>query len=225
MITRYDSLNIKPEEGKFFEPHNFYSSLKDTTMADEEYQDVKKSYQTMILKDLGELNKIYNFQDTIILCEISDQRSDHLQKLFNYNPRKCNSAISFSGCVHSDKGKCCIALPTDAEHVRVFEKTLIGGFSCVNTRLAFDFEILLDNKNEKVLFDFNIDGKKVIKKISTMVLKMDEKNQYGQAMTKTLPYGCIKRQEKVPSLIEFNKILDRISHGHKIGHLFIVYIK
>ena len=83
MITRYDSLNIKPEEGKFFEPHNFYSSLKDTTMADEEYQDVKKSYQTMILKDLGELNKIYNFQDTIILCEISDQRSDHLQKLFN----------------------------------------------------------------------------------------------------------------------------------------------
>ena len=36
------------------------------------------------------------------------------------------------------KSKCLIALPTAPEHVRVFEKTLIGGFSCVNTRLAFD---------------------------------------------------------------------------------------
>ena len=85
----------------------------------------------------------------------------HLQKLFKYNPQKCNSASSFSGCVHRNKSKCCIALPTDTDHVRVFERTLIGGFNCVNTRLAFDKEILIDdNKNEKVLFDLHIDGKK-----------------------------------------------------------------
>ena len=46
-----------------------------------------------------------------------------------------------------------------------------------------------------------------------------------KAMTKILPYGCIKRQEYPPSLVEFNKILDRISHEDKIGHLFIVDIK
>lgn len=45
-----------------------------------------------------------------------------------------------------------MALPTDAEFVRVFEKTLIGGFSCINARLAFDTDILVkDPKNEKVL--------------------------------------------------------------------------
>ena len=33
------------------------------------------------------------------------------------------SASSFSGCVQRFKSKCCIALPTDAEIVRVFEKT------------------------------------------------------------------------------------------------------
>ena len=44
------------------------------------------------------------------------------------------------------------------------EKTLIGGFSCVNIKLAFDTEILLDNnKNEKVVFDLYIDGKKTNK--------------------------------------------------------------
>ena len=61
MITRYDSLDITPENGQFFLPHQFYSSLKDTTMTDEEYGNVKKFYWTMKLENLGELNKIRNF--------------------------------------------------------------------------------------------------------------------------------------------------------------------
>ena len=104
---------------------------------DKGYENVKKFYQTMKLENLGELNKIYHFQDTIIL-----------QNLFKFIPRNCNSASSFSGFVHRDKSKCCIALPTATEQVRVFEKTLIGGFSCVNTRLAFDTELILDNKRK-----------------------------------------------------------------------------
>ena len=147
MITGYDSLDVSPEEGNFFLLPHFYSSLKDTIMTREEYDNVKKFYQTLKLKDLGELNKIYNFQDTVILCEIFEQRSSHLQKLFRFNPRKCNSASSFSGCVHRDKSKCLIALHTEAEHVTIFEKT-IGVFSCVNTRLAFNTQILRSNKKK-----------------------------------------------------------------------------
>ena len=44
-------------------------------------------------------------------------------------------------------------------------------------------------------------------------------------MTKPPPYGCIKKQEHTPSLLEINKILDRISHVNKIGLSFIVNIK
>ena len=135
--------------------------MKDPTISDEEYENVKKLYTTLKLQNLGELNHVCNFQDTIILCEIFEQRFSWLQEIFKYNRRKCNSASSFSGCVHRNKSKCCIALPTDTEHVRVFEKTLIGRFSCVNTRLAFDTEVLIDeNKKEKVIFDLTIDGKK-----------------------------------------------------------------
>ena len=83
-------------------------------MTKEEYDNVKKFYLTLKLKDLDEVNKIYNFQDTVILCEIFEQISEHLQKLFKFNPRKCNSASSFTGCVHRDKSKCLIALPTYA---------------------------------------------------------------------------------------------------------------
>ena len=114
MITRYDSLDISPEEGNFFLPRHFYSRIEDSIMTSEKYNNVKKFYQTLKLKNMGELNNIYNFQDIIILCEIFEQRSEHLQEIFKFNPKKCNSVSSFSGYVYRDKSKCMIALPTDA---------------------------------------------------------------------------------------------------------------
>ena len=114
----------------------------------------------MKLQNLGQLHKIYNFKDTIILCETFEQHCSHLQDLLKFNPRKCNSVSPFSSCLHRDKSNCCIALPTDTEHVRVFEKKLIGGFSSVNARLAFGAKMLLDNnENEKLVFDLYISGK------------------------------------------------------------------
>ena len=67
--------------------------------------------------------------------------------------------------------------------------------------------------------------KKQTKRISSKKLKMDENNKYGMAMTKPLPYGCIKKSKRPPSLLEFNKILKEISHEDPIGHLFVVDIK
>ena len=46
------------------------------------------------------------------------------------------------------KEKCCVLLlklPTSNEAVDIFEQTITGGFSSINTRLAFDTEILLPN--------------------------------------------------------------------------------
>ena len=144
----------------------------------------------MKLSNLDKLNQIYNFQDIIILCEILEQRSCLFQKMFKFNRRKCNSASSSFGRLQ--RNKYCTALPTDAEHVRAFEKALIGVFSCINTRLAFDTDVLLnDNNKEKVLFDLDTDGKKQTRRISYKISKMDKNNQYGMAMTKPLPYRYI----------------------------------
>ena len=182
----------------------------------------------MKLKTLGDLNKIYNFQDTLILCEIFEQRAGRLQELFKYNVRKCNSASGFSGCVYCLKSKCSIALPTDAKIIRVFETTLIGGYSSVNTRMAFDSDILeKDQKTEKVLVEItDRQGvQKQLKRFSSKIIKMDEINQYGQAMTNPLPYGCIKKQKKVTNLTEFNEPLQSITLDDPVGHLFTVDIE
>ena len=130
-----------------------------------------------------------------------------MQEIFKYYPRKCNSASSFSGCVHRNKSKCCIDILTDAEHARVFEKTLIGGFSCTNARLAFDTELLIDkNENEKVIFDLLINDIRQTNKISSKIVKMDENNQNDMAMTKPLPYGCIKKEIILLPLLNLMKL-------------------
>ena len=114
------------------------------------------------------------------------------------------------------------------EIVKLFEKTFIGDFSGVNTGLAFDLQIFLSKKekdNLKLIYKIKTSNGNKNKRISTKILKMDENNHYGNTMTKPLPYGCIKKQKKIPSLRELNIILNNISHTDKIGHLFIVNIK
>ena len=65
----------------------------------------------------------------------------------------------------------------------------MGGYSCVNTRMAFDTDLLLkDTKNEKVLFKTS-EGQ--LKQLSSEIIKMDENNQYGMTMTRPLPFGCM----------------------------------
>ena len=53
---------------------------------------------------------------------------------------------------------------------------------------------------------------------------MDENNQYGHGMTKSLPTGCIKDNKNISWEI-FNFLLETVSLDDKIGHLYIVHIE
>ena len=76
----------------------------------------------MKMRNLQDLNTLYNFQDAIILGKIFESRTSFLNEKSKFNPRKCNSASSFSDCVQRDKTKCLIALPTNSEHVIYLRK-------------------------------------------------------------------------------------------------------
>ena len=119
IVKTLDFLEIKPENGDFFAHKDFYYTLSEKNIS-ADYENVKKFFKLLRLKILGDLNKIYNFQDVAILCEIFETRASLLQTLFKYNPRKCNSASGFSGCVQRLQSKCVITLPADAEIIRVF---------------------------------------------------------------------------------------------------------
>ena len=84
-------------------------------------------------------------QDVILLCEIIENRFEKMHKKFGFNPRKCNSASTLSGFVQRNQSKVILTLPTNYENAEIFEKTLIGGYRCVNNRNGFGTEILLPN--------------------------------------------------------------------------------
>lgn len=56
--------------------------------------------------------------------------------------------------------KVILVLPTNNEVVEVFERILMGGFNCVNSRLVFDTEILMPNISrtefDKMTIDENV---------------------------------------------------------------------
>ena len=149
LIIDMESFFITPEN-EFWEKTEFFSELKQSIVNDDDYENSKYLFETLKMRNLGDLNDLYNVQDVILLCEIIENRFQAMQNTYGFNPRKCNSASSMSGCIEREMSKIAIALPTKYEHVEIFEQTVIGGFSSVNTRLAFDSQILLPNLHEHV---------------------------------------------------------------------------
>ena len=54
---------------------------------------------------------------------------------------------------------------------------------------------------------------------------MDQNNQYGMAMTRPLPFGCMKLEKKVPTIEELKELSKSITLEDKIGHMFTVDIE
>ena len=54
---------------------------------------------------------------------------------------------------------------------------------------------------------------------------MDENHQYGQAVNKRLPYGCIKRRDNIPTLTELAELLKSVTLKDPIGHIFTIDIE
>ena len=147
-IVDMNSLDLTPEKD-FFEESEFYSYLKDKCITRPDYEIAKYFYQNLKMRNLKDMNDLYNVQDVIFLLEIVETRFQIMYLKNHYNPRKCNSASTLSGCIQRDLSKVMIVLSTSSADIEIFEKTLTGGFSCVNTKLGFDTEILLPNLTQR----------------------------------------------------------------------------
>ena len=236
IIVDVEYFFIKPDKD-FWEKTEFFSKLKLSAVNDEDYENSKYLYKTLKMRNFGDLNDLYNTQDVLLLTKIIESRFQAMHDTYGFHPRKCNSASSMSGCIEREMPKINLALPTKYEHVEMFEETVIGSYSCVNARLAFDIQILLPylnnpiltnpmNKgfNYKVVYSLKFDKEKVKKRVITKILKLDENNQYGNGMTKPLPTGCIK-DDSDTSWETFNFLLETVSFEDNIGDLYIVDIE
>ena len=55
-----DSVNIKPENGIFCSKDEFYSTLKGTAVGDDGYNNSQIFYTLLKMRDLSDLNDLYN---------------------------------------------------------------------------------------------------------------------------------------------------------------------
>ena len=191
------------------------------------------------MRNLGDTNDLYNAQNVILLYEIGENRFQFMHDRYGFNPRKCISASALSGCIEIEMLRVIIALPTSNEVIDIFEQTITGSFSSVDTRLALNTEILLPNLiqknseedcqkyyNYKVCYNIklNDDEECMKKRVITKILKFDENNQYGYDMTKLLPTGCIKENLDI-TWRTFHLLLKKVSLDDQIGHLYVVDIE
>ena len=152
-IESISSLQITPQDGIFFSEDEFFSTLKGKMVDDESYENSKKLYILLKMRNLSDLNDLYNAQDVIILLEMMENRFQSMQEKSDHNPRIINLASKLSGCIQREQRKSILVLPVNNTQVEV----LCGGFSCVNTRLSFDTEILMPNLTERDYHNMDID--------------------------------------------------------------------
>ena len=140
---------LTPGNNVVFEKTEFYSDLKQKAVNDSD--DVSSFYlcRTLKMKNLGDMNDLYNDQDVVLLCVIGENRFQFMHDRYGFNPRKWNSARILSGCIEREMSRVLIAIPTSNQVTEIFEQTIRSSFSSVNTRLAFDTEILLPNLVQK----------------------------------------------------------------------------
>ena len=99
------SLQITPEDGIFFSKAEFFSTLKGKMVDDESYENSKKLYILLKMRNLSDLNDLYNAQDVIILLEMMENRFQSMQEKSGYNPRIINLASKLSGCIQREQAK------------------------------------------------------------------------------------------------------------------------
>ena len=81
------------------------------------------------MRDLSDLNDLYNVLNVILFLEIIKNRFQAMyDKSLMYNPRKCNSPSKLSGCIKKEQSKVILALLTINSVMEAFGKTLTQNF-------------------------------------------------------------------------------------------------
>ena len=73
-VRSHENLDKSPRD-ELFAQTEFFSLLKNAGISDDVYAAVKKLWKLLRLEKFSDLNDLYNFQDTIILCEIFENRA------------------------------------------------------------------------------------------------------------------------------------------------------
>ena len=79
-IETIDLLQLVLEDGIFFSKDEFFSTLKGKSVDDESYENSKQLFILLKMRNLSDLNDLYNAQDVILLLEMIENRFQSMQE-------------------------------------------------------------------------------------------------------------------------------------------------
>ena len=160
-------LNHLPEKG------NFYSSLCQENISDEDYEHAKNIWKTFNMKNFGDYHDLYLILDTVLLADCFQKFRNIIHKEYGLEPCHFYSIpmLAWSACLKISDIK--LDLITDVDMYNFLQEGIRGGMSCVNLRHA--------KANNKYMKNFDPNKK------SVYLGYHDCNNLYGFAMNQSLP--------------------------------------
>ena len=137
-VFPYDFFNSedKFELDHLTEKSEFFSTLNQSDISDEDYAHAKNIWETFNMKDFGEYHDLYLILDTVLLADCFQEFRKIILKEYGSEPCHFYSIpmLAWSACLKISDVK--LDLITDVDMYNFLQDGIRGGMSCVNLRHA-----------------------------------------------------------------------------------------
>ena len=149
----------------------FFNDLTNSPCSNEDYNKVKKVFESFNLKTLGDLTKLYCITDVLLLTSVINQYREESHDNFQLDPLWYSTApgFSFDACMKMTGVE--LTLLEDIDMYNFLEMGIRGGISVISQRHA--------EANNRYIKDVNDN--------ENYLLYIDANNLYGWAMSEKLP--------------------------------------
>ena len=170
-FERFNETNLPPKE-------NFFSSLNQTNITDEDYEHAKIVWKKFNISNLGEYHDMYVNLDSSLLADVFQTFRKTIHDTYGLDAAHFISipGLAWSAALKETKIK--LKLFENTEDYQFFERGIRGGMCGVNKRYC--------SSNDPKMMNYNPE-----KPIKSMVY-LDFNNLYGWAMNQKLPIGEFK---------------------------------
>ena len=196
-IYPYDYMDsfVKFNNKKLPSKDEFYSTLNNENISNEDYKHAKNIWKTFDIKNMGEYHDLYLKSDILLLSDVFENFRNTCMIHYKLDP--CNyfssPGLSWDSMLKMTNIK--LELLTDIDMYQFIEKEMRGGISYIANRYS--------KANNKYMADFDENEP------SKYIMYLDANNLYGWAMSQYLPTGKFKwltqKQIDETNLAKFNE--------------------
>ncbi|XP_043479909.1 uncharacterized protein LOC122509742 [Leptopilina heterotoma] len=167
----------------------FYSTLNDSTVSDEDYEHAQRVWSTFNCSNLSEYVDLYMKTDVLLLADIFENFRDQWLQAYRLDPAHYYTTPGLTWDAMLKYTNMKLELLTDIDKLMFFERGVRGGISQCSNRYACANNPFMENFNETEEVKY--------------IMYYDANNLYGWGMVQPLPYGGFEWVQ-VPDNFDFN---------------------